>query len=94
MPPCPGSWRSQSAARPRGAPRPLPGTVTLRTAHSEITLVVGDDGSYSATVPPDSYAVEGRSPPYDDAKALCRAAGPATATAGTTTRADVYCQEA
>jgi hypothetical protein len=77
-----------------GAPRPLPGTVTVRTPTSEITVPVGKDGRYSVEVAPGHYQVEGHSPYYGDNKYLCRAAQPVTAGASAQATANVYCQEA
>ena len=77
-----------------GAPRPLPGDVTLRSPGSEITVPVGKGGHYSTEVPPGTYEIEGRSPFYGSGKYLCRALKSATPAANATTTANVYCQEA
>jgi hypothetical protein len=76
-----------------GAPRPLPGTVTLSTTDSEITVLVDNDGRYSAEVSPGTYEVVGHSPQYGSGTYLCRAAGPVTATADETVDTNVVCQE-
>jgi hypothetical protein len=75
-----------------GAPRPWPGTVTLTGPGVHRDIQVGVSGSFSVLVPAGTYTVAGRSPRYGSGAAVCRAAGPATVTAGHRTRADVLCQ--
>ena len=77
-----------------GTARPLPGTVIVRTPTSEISVPVGNDGRYSAEVPPGRYEIEGHSPLYGSGKYLCRALKSASPAANETTTANVYCQEA
>jgi hypothetical protein len=75
-----------------GAPRPWPGTVTLTGSGVHRDIQVGADGHFSVPVPAGTYTVAGRSPRYGSGEGVCRAAGPATVTAGHRTRADILCQ--
>ncbi len=75
-----------------GAPRPWPGTVTLTGPGVHRDIQVGASGSFSVLIPAGTYSVAGRSPRYGSGAGVCRAAGPATVTAGHRTRADVLCQ--
>ncbi len=75
-----------------GAPRPWPGTVTLTGSGVRRAIQVSADGRFSVLVPAGTYTVAGRSPRFGSGAGVCRAAGPATVTAGHRTRADVLCQ--
>jgi hypothetical protein len=75
-----------------GAPRPWPGTVTLTGPGVHRDIQVGASGRFSVLVPAGTYTVAGRSPRYGSGAGGCRAAGPATVTAGHRTQADVLCQ--
>jgi hypothetical protein len=75
-----------------GALRPWPGTVTLTGSGVHRDVQVSADGRFSVLVPAGTYTVAGRSPRYGSGAGVCRAAGPATVTAGHRTRADVLCQ--
>jgi hypothetical protein len=75
-----------------GSPRPWPGTVTLTGPGVHRDIQVGAAGRFSVLVPAGTYALAGRSPLYQSGAGVCRAAGPATVTAGHRTRADVLCQ--
>jgi hypothetical protein len=76
-----------------GAPRPQPGTVTLRNRDTEITVLAGENGRYSAEVSPGTYEIEGHSPYYGGGKYVCEATGSVRVLANETGSADVYCQE-
>jgi hypothetical protein len=75
-----------------GAPRPWPGTVTLTGSGVHRYIQVSADGRFSVLVPAGTYTVVGRSPRYASGAGVCRAAGPATVTAGHRTSVDVQCQ--
>jgi hypothetical protein len=75
-----------------GAPRPWPGTVTLTGPGEHRDIAVGAGGRFSAQVAAGTYIVSGRSPRYEDGTGVCRAARPATVTAGHLTQTDVFCQ--
>jgi hypothetical protein len=75
-----------------GTPRPWPGTVTLTGSGVHRDIGVNADGRFSVLVPAGTYTVAGRSPRYGSGAGVCRAAGPATVTAGHRTKADVLCQ--
>jgi hypothetical protein len=75
-----------------GAPRPWPGTVTLTGSGGHRDIQVSADGRFSVLVPAGTYTVAGRSPRYASGAGVCRAAGPATVTAGHRTSVDVQCQ--
>ena len=77
-----------------GAPRPLPGNVTLRSRDgATFTSTAGSDGAFSLQVPAGSYTATGRSPLYQSGDVDCQALGPVTVTAGASSRMDVFCQE-
>jgi hypothetical protein len=76
-------------------PSPQHGTVTLRIDGRPLQHIhVGDDGRYRIHAVPNRYTLTGVTPQFDDNKAQCRATHAVTVTAGTTTRANVYCQRA
>jgi hypothetical protein len=81
-----------------GLPRPWPGKVILQGPGVHLTLIVGDRGTFSATVPAGTYRVVGYSPRYGSGTVAClpsNATGArpvVTITIGRTTRANVLCQ--
>ncbi len=77
-----------------GTPRPLPGTITLRSPEgTTFTATATSDGTFSIGVPAGSYTATGRSPLYQSGAVDCQASGPLTVTAGATSWVDVTCQE-
>lgn len=81
-----------------GLPRPWPGKVIVQGPGVHLTLIVGDRGTFSATVPAGRYRVVGYSPRYGSGKVACLpssstgATQVVTITVGRTTRANVLCQ--
>jgi hypothetical protein len=86
-----------------GTSQPVAGEVTVTYSgpdHYEaapntdpIAVVqVGDDGSFSVTVPPGRYDVSGRSPSFGDGTYPCDSAGLVRVTAATSVSADVVCE--
>jgi hypothetical protein len=77
-------------------PRPLRGMVTItdtRSGRVIRTVTVRSDGTFSVSLPPGRYSVEGRSPQYNAGNVGCSANAPITLTAGARATANVYCQE-
>jgi hypothetical protein len=71
----PGTFERVGGPAP-GAPFPLPGTITARTATGQtFTATAGQGGRFKLSLPPGSYQVTGRSPLIDSGQAPC----PATA---------------
>jgi hypothetical protein len=79
---------------PPGTPRPLRGSITLRSSRGKaFTTTAGSDGAFAVRIPPGPYTVIGRSPLYDSGIADCQPIEPVTVVAGTTIRVVVACQE-
>jgi len=77
-----------------GAPRPLPGTITLLNSNgTRFTATAGSNGTFSVRVPPGSYTITGRSPLYDSGTVDCQSIEPVTVGAGASTHLQVLCQE-
>jgi hypothetical protein len=74
-----------------GSPRPLrSGSVSFSGA-AHITVRVGPDGSFSASLPRGTYAVVGRSGEFGSGAYPCRAARPIQVISEQATRINVYC---
>lgn len=57
-----------------GAPVPLPGTITARTATGKtFTATAGRDGRFELPLPPGTYRVTGRSPLMQSGQMICAA---------------------
>jgi hypothetical protein len=57
-----------------GAPFPLPGTITARSATGQTyTVTAGRDGRFTLSLPPGRYQVTGRSPLIESGHATCPA---------------------
>jgi hypothetical protein len=57
-----------------GAPFPLPGTITARTAAGAMfTATAGSNGRFKLSLPPGAYHVTGRSPLIQSGQAVCDA---------------------
>jgi hypothetical protein len=74
-----------------GSPRPLGfGSVSFSGA-AQITVRVGQDGSFSASLPQGTYAVVGRSKEFGSGAYPCHASRPIQVLSEEATRIDVYC---
>jgi hypothetical protein len=74
-------------------PRPIPGSVTLRSTHGSVRVTVNTDrgGSFIASVVPGRYTVTGQSAKLHWTRGSCTALGTVTVTVAGTSGITVRC---
>jgi hypothetical protein len=82
-----------------GRPHGIAGTLTLTQRITQTDLItrhitVDQSGSYSASIPPGRWWVQGRSPAFGSGKYPCRANSVVVVAPDLTTKVNVYCQAA